>query len=168
MQKISKDIKNTKEIAKDFLVKILKLKNKNATIVGLYGDLGVGKTAFTQAVAKILGVKGKINSPTYVIMKRYVLPKKTGYKNFLANKTKPVSAGENFYTQSFFKHFFHLDAYRLKNEKELLHLGWAEMIADPKHLIFVEWPENVLKALPKKHHKIHIKHTKEGHRKFQI
>ena len=77
-----------------------------------------------------------------------------------------------------YKLFFHLDAYRLKNEKELLHLGWEEIIADPEHLIFIEWPEQIIKAMPKKHHKILISHlprqskakagTKEGYRKFKI
>ncbi len=151
---ISNGIKDTERIAKDFLIKILKLKNNNATIIGLYGDLGVGKTAFTQAVAKILGVKRKVNSPTYVIMKKY---------KFTSPPT-PLLKGEG----RNFKFLFHLDAYRLKNEKELLHLGWEEIISNPENLIFIEWSENVLKALPKKHHKIRITHTKEGHRKFKI
>jgi tRNA A37 threonylcarbamoyladenosine biosynthesis protein TsaE len=61
-----------------------------------------------------------------------------------------------------------LDAYRLKNERELLHLGWEEIIGNKEHLVFVEWPENVIKALPKKHHKIKISHTKEGNRRLEI
>ena len=140
---ISKNIKNTSEIAKEFLNNIKPIKN-GATIVGLYGDLGVGKTTFTQAVAQILNIKKKVNSPTFVIMKRYEL-KNDKYTNL-----------------------FHLDAYRLKNEKELLHLGWEEIISNKEHLVFVEWPENIIKAMPKKHHKISISHTKEGHRKFKI
>jgi len=148
---ISKNTKDTEEIAKDFLDKI-KPAESGATIVGLYGELGTGKTTFTQAVARILGVKRKVNSPTFVIMKKYELPnKKLSHKNFLASK-----------------YLFHLDAYRLKNEKELLHLGWEEIIADPKNLIFIEWPEMIIKAMPKKHYKILIAHTKEGHRKFKI
>lgn len=141
---IIKDINDTKKIAQDFLNKILKKENKNAIVVGLFGDLGVGKTHFTQAVGKILGIKRKINSPTFVIMKRYLLK----HKNL--------------------KNLFHLDAYRLKNEKEILHLGWDNLVKDPKNLIFIEWPERVKKAMPKRHHQIHIAHTKEGHRKFKI
>ena len=140
---LSKNTKHTEDIAKKFLNKIKPNKN-GATVVGLYGDLGTGKTTFTQAVAKQLGVKRKVNSPTYVIIKNYQL-KITDYKKLI-----------------------HIDAYRLKNEKELLHLGWEEMIVNPKHLVFIEWPEMVIKAMPKKHHKISILHTKEGHRKFSI
>ena len=121
------------------------LGNKNlATVVCLHGDLGTGKTTFSQFVAKNLGVKRKVNSPTFVIMKRYNLK----HKNF--------------------RNLFHLDAYRLKNHKELLVLGWEEIISKPENLILIEWPENVIKAIPKKHHKIHISHTKEGHRNFKI
>jgi len=150
---ISHSTKETREIAKEFLTKLASRKD-GATVVGLFGDLGAGKTAFTQAIAKELGIKRKVNSPTFVIMKKYDLKHKD------------------------FKNLFHLDAYRLKNEKELLSLGWEEMISNPKNLVFIEWPENIKKAMPKKHHQIHISHlpcrnnapvgTKEGHRQFKI
>ena len=143
MIKISKNQKETEKIAKEFLVKISST-SKLATVVALSGELGAGKTAFTQAIAKHLGIKRKVNSPTFVVMRRYSFK----HKNF--------------------KNLFHLDAYRLKNEKELLYLGWDDIIADPEHLIFIEWPENVAKIMPKKHHKISISHTKQGHRSFKI
>lgn len=161
---ISKNIKDTEKIAREFMEKItspqipspeyLRGENINATIVGLYGDLGVGKTAFTQIVGKMLGVKKKINSPTFVIMKRYTL--------------RGVGHPQKRCPTPLFKNLFHLDAYRLKNEKELLQLGWAEIIKNPENIIFIEWPEKVIKAMPKKHNKIQITHTKEGHRKFNI
>lgn len=99
MKKVSKNIKETSEIAKSFLQEVLQIKNsQGALVVGLVGDLGAGKTTFLQAVAKHLGVKNKVLSPTFVIMKKYSMPRRIVRKNFLANKTKPVSAGENFYT----------------------------------------------------------------------
>lgn len=165
-QIISKNIKDTEKIAKDFLKKILMQKNKQATVVGLFGNLGAGKTAFTQAVGKILGIKRKLNSPTFVIMKKYPL-RHSG--------TSPLPRGRK---GGGYKLLYHLDAYRLKNEKELIHLGWKEIISNPEHLVFIEWPENVKKAMPKKHHQVHISHlprrsgakwgTKEEHRKFKI
>lgn len=144
---ISKNIGDTEKIAKDFIKTKARrvLDTRRAFVVGLYGDLGAGKTAFVQAVGKILNIKRKINSPTFVVMKRYSLGKASRFKNL-----------------------FHLDAYRLKNEKELLHLGWGEIIADPQNIIFIEWPENVKKAMPKKHFKIKIANIKEGYRKFKM
>jgi len=168
---VLKNIKDTEKVAKDFLKNFVEkhdISFNKAFVVGLYGDLGVGKTTFTQFIAKSFGIKNKVNSPTFVIMKKYILPKQGAYKNFLADKTKPVPAGENFCKRPAFKYLFHIDAYRLKNEKELLNLGWLDIISDPKHLVFIEWPENIIKAMPKKHHKIHITHTKEGYRNFKI
>lgn len=158
---VSKNISDTEKIAKEFL-KTLNFQgprissqklgqtvenpkfSKLATIITLSGDLGAGKTTFTQAFGKHLGIKKKINSPTFVIMKKYSIA--SGEHNFL----------------------FHLDAYRLKNEKELEKLGWAEIISDPKNLILIEWPENVAKSIPKKHISIKIAHIKDGERKFEI
>ena len=149
MLKISKNVKNTEKVAQDFLLKILKQdlstsRKGRASIVGLYGDLGTGKTTFTQAVAKYLGIKGKVNSPTFVIIKKYFI--KSANHKFL----------------------FHIDAYRLKNAKEIINLGWKEIISNPEHLVFIEWPEKVSKAMPKNHHKVIISHTKEGYRNFEI
>lgn len=142
---ISRSSRETEKIAEEFLLNLLNSNiSKSAHVVGLSGDLGTGKTTFTQSIGKLLGIKRKVNSPTYVIMKRYPLR----HPNF--------------------KNLFHLDAYRLKNEKDLINLGWKEIIANPEHLVFIEWPENVKKAMPKKHHKISIAHTKEGHRTFKI
>ena len=114
---LSKNPKETEKIAKLFLEKILKTKPRieGALLVALSGDLGAGKTAFTQSVAKHLGVKNKISSPTFVILKKYPIKKLKNYK-----------------------FFFHLDAYRLKNENELLHLGWEEIIGNKEHLVFIE------------------------------
>jgi tRNA threonylcarbamoyladenosine biosynthesis protein TsaE len=146
MKQVSKNVKETEQIAKVFLEEILVIPTlpNNALVVGLVGDLGAGKTAFTQAIAKHLGIKNKVNSPTFVIMKKYPLKNKN--YNFL----------------------FHLDAYRLKNENELLHLGWEEIINDGKNLVFVEWPENVSKIMPKHTRFIHISDQKDGEKLFHF
>ncbi len=154
MKKISKNVKETEDITKEFLSIIKPQKNK-ATILGLYGDLGTGKTTLTQILAKQLGIKRKVNSPTYVIMKKYALK-------------KPLLTKEAFSKISTFTHLYHIDAYRLKNEKELLHLGWEEIILNKNNLIVIEWPELIIKAMPKKHHQIHISHKKGGNREFLI
>ncbi|MFA5778063.1 MAG: tRNA (adenosine(37)-N6)-threonylcarbamoyltransferase complex ATPase subunit type 1 TsaE [Candidatus Paceibacterota bacterium] len=146
MKKVSKNVKETMEIAKIFLEKILKEKKitKDATVVCLSGNLGAGKTAFTQGIAKCLGVKNKVVSPTFVIFKKY--PIKTKKHKFL----------------------YHMDAYRLKNKKELLPLGWKEIIGNDEHLVFIEWPENINKAIPKNAKYIYISNNKNEERILEL
>ena len=143
----SKNINETEKIATIFLAKILKNKPSpaGALVVGLSGDLGTGKTFFVQSIAKQLGIKEKIKSPTFVIFKKYPMDKLKKYK-FL----------------------FHLDAYRLKNEKELLNLGWKEIIGNQEHLVFIEWPENVPKVIPAGARFVYISHDKNGSRDFKL
>lgn len=142
--KTSSNVKETQALAEEFAALICETgSGKGACVVGLSGDLGAGKTAFTQAAGKALGIKRRMQSPTFVLMRRYPLKGK-------------------------FKNLFHLDAYRLKNEAELLKLGWQELISNPEHLVFIEWPENVKKIMPKKHHSIKIAHQKNGGRVFKI
>jgi tRNA threonylcarbamoyladenosine biosynthesis protein TsaE len=154
--KISKDIKENAKIARIFLDKMLKNKSQRqgALVVCLSGDLGAGKTAFVKAVAENLGIKHKINSPTFVIIKKYFLPLRKG--------SVRRARGSDF------RLLFHLDAYRLKNEKELLHLGWEEIINNESHLVFIEWPENVSKIIPSGARFIYISVTENGHRNFEL
>ena len=122
-------VKETEKVAKNFVEEITRAErarrnNQNALIVGLYGELGSGKTTFVKGIAKVFGLEKTITSPTFVIEKIYKL------KNQV------------------FDNLIHIDAYRLKNEKELLNLGWREISKNPKNIIFIEWPENVNDILP--------------------
>jgi tRNA threonylcarbamoyladenosine biosynthesis protein TsaE len=144
--KITKNTEETSRLAKVFLDEILKhdAPDDGALVVALFGELGAGKTTFVQAVARHLGVKNKVNSPTFLIIKKYAVKNKK------------------------YKFLFHLDAYRLKSENELLRLGWEEIVSDKKHLIFIEWPENVSGIIPRGSKSIHISHDKERQRHFEI
>lgn len=155
---LSKSIKETHKIAKIFLDKLLKNRKNGpgALVVGLSGDLGAGKTAFTKSVAKHLGIKNKIHSPTFVIIKKYPVAEQVHYG---AGPIKKIP----------YKFFFHIDAYRLKTEKELLHLGWEKIIGNKEHLIFIEWPENVSKIIPSNARFIYISDgKKDSHRNFKL
>jgi tRNA threonylcarbamoyladenosine biosynthesis protein TsaE len=90
-----------------------------ALVVGLSGNLGAGKTAFTKGVAQALGITEEITSPTFVIMKLY--------------PTKSTS----------WKQLVHVDAYRLEKPAEVEVLGFEGLIADPGNLVLIEWPENI-------------------------
>lgn len=130
----------TKKAALNFLKILPKIKDKKrATVIGLYGNLGAGKTTFTQFVAKELGVSRTIISPTFVIERIYGLNK----------KGVP------------FKKLIHIDAYRLDNPEELLVLGFKEILKDKNNLILIEWADKVFEILPKDHFKIFFSFSKQ-------
>ena len=130
------------KIAKEVLTS-LKQKD-NATVVALSGDLGAGKTTLSQAIARELGVKENVVSPTFVIMKIYELE------------------GQNW------KHLIHIDAYRLESSQELLKLGWNEIIADPQNLVLIEWPEKVGDIIPEDSHRVTLAHKGEDIRSIDM
>ena len=87
--------------------------------VAFRGDLGAGKTAFTRGLARGLGCKGRVTSPTFTIVNEYEgdLP------------------------------LFHFDMYRLGGEDELFDIGWEDYLARGG-VCAVEWSERVSAALP--------------------
>ena len=139
---IAHSLTETQKIAEQFVL-TLNITPSGATVVGLYGDLGAGKTSFTQGVAHALGIQENVVSPTFVIEKIYELFGKR------------------------FSHLIHIDAYRIETSNELLHLGWNEIISNPKNLILIEWPERVLDIMPP-HIKIQFTHTGNEGREIEI
>lgn len=106
-------------------VRALAPRPAGATLVTLSGPLGAGKTAFTKAAAKALGIEETVTSPTFVLEKVYQLP-----------------VGRRF------ARFVHIDAYRLESGADLAPLGFGELVRDAGTLVFLEWPEKVAAALP--------------------
>jgi tRNA threonylcarbamoyladenosine biosynthesis protein TsaE len=142
---ITNNFSETQKLGQDFAREILALKRKEPAIVlGLCGDLGAGKTTFLQGFAKGLGIKEIVNSPTFVILKRF--------------KIKDVR----------FKNFYHIDCYRLENPEDILHLGFAEIISNPENIMAIEWPEKISKLLPKNIISIKFEHLEENKRKLTI
>ena len=147
MKKVSKSLSETEKIAKEFVDFIVQSEGDglSATLVGLHGDLGAGKTTFMKGVVKAFGIMEEVTSPTYVIMKAYDLKhmKKSG-------------------------RLVHIDAYRLEDPRELLNLGWKDIMENPENIIFMEWPEKVAGILPDDMKKIHFKHIDENTREIEI
>jgi len=138
----SRSLQETQDIAKKFIDSLKS--GTEAMIVGLSGDLGSGKTTFTQAVARLMGIKDAVTSPTFVIEKIYKI------------------------SHSHFDHLIHIDAYRLESGKELVTLGWKEIAENPKNLILVEWPEKVVDILPENIKKIEFKFIDENTREISV
>ena len=131
----TKSEKETKDLAK-------KLAKKISGVISLTGDLGAGKTTFTQGFAKGLGIKDKIISPTFVLIRQHKIDDK--------------------------KIFYHIDLYRLENTQALLHLGLKEICADPNNIILIEWGEKAKNLLPKKQTKIYFEATDKTLRKITV
>jgi len=160
----TKSDKETKKLGETLALEILKSfdgaqdKLKTATVLSLEGDLGAGKTTFTQGFGKFLGVKEQIQSPTFVILKIYpVTP-----------PNPPLVKGRSFsLIPSFirrgkgrYSNLVHVDAYRLKS-KDFKIFGWKNFIKNKDNIILVEWGNKIKNILPKNSLRIIFKHI--GH-----
>ncbi|MBI2018479.1 tRNA (adenosine(37)-N6)-threonylcarbamoyltransferase complex ATPase subunit type 1 TsaE [Candidatus Daviesbacteria bacterium] len=117
--------KETKDLAKKLA------KNFQGGVIGLFGELGAGKTMFTQGFAQGLGIKEKIISPTFILIRQHQIPNSN---NFL----------------------FHVDLYRLEKLKDLKQLGLHDTWSNPKNIVLIEWAGKIKKILPKNTTKITI------------
>jgi len=101
---------------------------KGGEIFVLTGDLGAGKTTFIQGLAKGLGIKNSLTSPTFVLMKRYC-----GDKN---------------------RYLVHIDCYRIESSVALSDLGLDEIFEDKRNIIVIEWGERIKDVLPERYRQI--------------
>ena len=149
------EVKNLGELratAEEFLRAFLRGRTPeemHATVIGLSGDLGAGKTAFVKCVADILGIRETITSPTFILEKIYAIPR--------------GSLVEGYFTK-----LIHIDAYRLHDGSEMHALEWKALLANPANIIFLEWPEHVASAMPKNFTKISFEYVDEKTRKIQF
>jgi L-threonylcarbamoyladenylate synthase len=116
---ISKSVNDTMRIGSFLVNKLLEgTEGKKPLVLALSGDLGCGKTVFTRGIAKELGVKEKITSPTFNIYNEYKIE-----------------------TEKLIK-LIHMDLYRLESQEEFEDLKFMEMFK-PGTLAVIEWPENM-------------------------
>jgi tRNA threonylcarbamoyladenosine biosynthesis protein TsaE len=108
----------------------LAAKKDGAAVFALQGELGAGKTTFTQGFLKGLGSKKRVTSPTFVLMRRHALVAGRG-------------------TRGKFKNVFHIDAYRLRKPEHLAALSLGVILDEPDNIILIEWPEKAKRFLPK-------------------
>lgn len=112
------------EIIKDIFTWAADTK-KTKLILALEGELGAGKTTFTQELGKYLGVTEKITSPTFTIMSKYDT------------------------TNKIFPKLVHIDAYRIESEPELKPLHLDDVFNKEGNIICVEWPSQIKSVIPK-------------------
>lgn len=97
-------------------------------VVALYGALGAGKTAFAQGIARGLGVKERVASPTFILVSEY----ETAQGLWLR----------------------HMDCYRLSETEapaEALELGWQDWREQNDSVLIIEWADRIASLLPREH-----------------
>jgi len=142
---ISKNANQTKKLGNFLAGELLKdiLKAKSSLIFACKGDLGSGKTTFIQGLAGGLGIKEKITSPTFVLLKKFSF--------FLKQK------------QYF---FYHIDCYRLSSKQLSSALDLKELFKSRKTIIIIEWAEKLKKILPQDAIWINFKYLDKDERKI--
>ncbi|MEZ4180573.1 MAG: tRNA (adenosine(37)-N6)-threonylcarbamoyltransferase complex ATPase subunit type 1 TsaE [Candidatus Doudnabacteria bacterium] len=113
-------LSEVKEVAQN-----LALNLKGGEVIALNGQLGSGKTTFTQHLGKALGVVSQITSPTFVLMQEY-----------------PVSKHPTI------KWLYHLDLYRLSDFTELKALDIEQIWQQPQTITIIEWADKFAEHLP--------------------
>jgi len=119
-------------------------KERETIVITLSGDLGVGKTTFTQELGKYLGVEEIIVSPTFTIMKNYQLE------------------NENY------SELVHIDAYRIESEEEAQPLHFESVFNKPKTIVCVEWPEMISSIIPQDAVSLLLKNSKREVREVSL
>jgi tRNA threonylcarbamoyladenosine biosynthesis protein TsaE len=104
---------------------------KGGEVFALIGELGSGKTTFTKALGKALGIKKNIPSPTFVMMQEFEVP---------ARKTTTINRPKLF--------LYHLDLYRTKNFSEVTSLGITQWWGRPETVTIIEWADKIINHLP--------------------
>ncbi len=135
---ITESSKETQKLAEELSL------NSDNRFFALFGNLGSGKTTFSQGFAKGLGIKERIISPTFIIIRNYELR--------IMNKG--------------FDSFYHVDLYRVQSKSDIESLGLEEIFNDEKNIIIVEWAEKIKNILPKKRTEIYFENLDVNKRKI--
>lgn len=125
----------TKKLAENLAKKI------TSGVIALNGQLGAGKTTFVQGFAKGLGIKDKIISPTFVLIRQHKIPTE--------------------------KILYHIDLYRLEGKINIKELGIEELI-NSNNLVLIEWADKIKEDLPKNKTVINIEKINEDERLITI
>jgi tRNA threonylcarbamoyladenosine biosynthesis protein TsaE len=112
-----KSVVETWELAKKLAAEL-----RPGDVVCLEGDLGAGKTTFTQGLAAALGAEGRVTSPTFCIVQEH----------------RPSDGGA---------FLVHMDLYRLHGEEDVEAVGWEDYLAEGAIMV-VEWPERAGSLIP--------------------
>jgi len=121
---LSRSQEDTQKTAKEILHKYERFIGERPIIFALEGPMGSGKTQFTKGIAKGLGIKEEVISPTYNLILEYETKK---------NDLKLT----------------HIDTWRMQNSEELKRLGFEKMLSIKNSVFSIEWAEKVVELIKK-------------------
>lgn len=136
MEIFSNSVQETKKFAKE-----ISKKTKQGQVVALKGDLGSGKTTFSQGFAKGLGIDQHVGSPTFKLVSEY------------------VGSSLNLY---------HVDCYRLNTLQEFLNLGGENLLLPDNGITLIEWADIIQELLPKGTIEIEFSRVKDNPNKRKL
>ena len=157
-QIITKSSEGTKKFARELIRELLKLgkKKRSGCVICLEGNLGGGKTTFVQGLAEGLGIKETVNSPTFLIMKKYTS----------LNRKRTSICSPSLETKKY--NLYHFDCYRISSYQEILDLGFEEIISDKNNIIAIEWSGKIKEILPAERVDIKFEFVDEKTRKINL
>lgn len=117
----------TVRIGQQTAQEILKKSGATPVVFALQGELGAGKTVFVSGIARALGIASPIRSPSYTLIREYLIPSSLGL-----------------HPSAF---FYHVDAWRLHSADEFADLGLQRMLR-PQNVIAIEWPARLVPIIP--------------------
>ncbi len=141
MKKTTKSAQQTQKLGVKIGKEALK-KTDGVFIIVLSGDLGTGKTTLVKGIAKGLGIKENIVSPTFTLIQSYRIGRQ--------------------------KTLYHIDPFRLKNPDDMLSLGFKELITQKGNIIVIEWGERLKDHLPEDAMRIELHHREGDNREITI
>ena len=121
---LSRGEDETQNLGKELFQKYEKYLGKRPIVFALEGEMGAGKTQFTKGVARAMGIKEMITSPTYDLLRIYK-------SSVIGNKLN------------------HFDAWRFQNSSELDVLGFVKTLENKNMVISIEWAEKVADIIKK-------------------
>ena len=120
----------TEQIASEFA---LTVDNGKSEFIAMYGDLGVGKTAFVRGLSSVLAPGARVKSPTFTIVNEYKGGKLP---------------------------FYHFDVYRISDDDELYAMGFDDYVQ--RGICVIEWSENIPDSIPKDAYKVTIERISDN------
>jgi tRNA threonylcarbamoyladenosine biosynthesis protein TsaE len=130
---LSKNRGETLKFAEDFAKQL-----RGGEVIALVGELGAGKTVFARGLARGFGIKQKIQSPTFLLMKIY---------NIKAESSRETGGRAMLSRGRRIKFLCHVDAYRLSGAHELVDIGLLDWLGRPDTVTVIEWADKAPEIL---------------------